>query len=94
VEVSPGIKHEERIMAKVLRGQRDLIDYAEIQHQDIETELRQALAERDRERAAVDELIRQLRAALKAWMDETEAPVAGRPRHVKLWERSRELLGL
>lgn len=79
-------------------GQRDLIDYAEGCHQDIEAALRDDLTARAIEKAVTDELIVQLRAALMrahGLLEEMKryAPQVRRQACAAFVLASRELLG-
>jgi hypothetical protein len=77
-------------MAQTTRGQRDLIDYAETQHQDINAELRQQLE-------ASEELVRQLRSVLGGILERIDGDGPPAPevtvRLLELCVRGRELLG-
>jgi hypothetical protein len=77
-------------MARTTRGQRDLIDFAEANHQDITAELR-------RELEASEELVRQLRSVLGGILERIDGDGPPAPeatvRLLELCVRGRELLG-
>jgi hypothetical protein len=83
-------------MARVLRGQRDLIDFAEVQHQDTAKELRDQVAALERQARLDAEYIRQLRANLAVWTEIVgQIPDKQKTNQVsQLWRRSIELCGI
>lgn len=83
-------------MARILKGQQDLIDFAEVQHQDTEAELREQLGQLQRQARLDREHIRQLRANLRIWTEIAgQIPAKLRPVHMgQLWRKSIELCGI